>query len=267
MRPYLEAQSKQIYVRCTQGSYSFPAHYHNHTEVVFCFSGRQGVKLGDRMYEMIGGDALIIFPNTSHEHIELDSDENTKSLTMICNTRLFGEIIPDIISKNSEDSLIPASEISDNIRLAFNEMLLTDDGAQKFGWACIALSGLLKSLDLKRTDSNGELTSRMISYIDQNFQEPLTINYLAKEFGYNPSYIANLFCDKLKIPFRTYLGSVRAEYAASQIRTTQKSLTEIAYDSGCNSLNTFCRCFKKHFGQTPSQYKKNLNTKNKEVTR
>ena len=266
MRPYLEAKSKQIYVSHSKRSYSFPSHYHNHTEVVFCFSGRQGVKLGDKTYIMNRGDALVIFPNTPHEYVGLECDENTESLTMICNTRLFGEIIPDIISKNSVDPLISASKISKYTKLAFNAILLTKDDAQKFGWACIALSELVKLLDLKQIEGSGELTSRIISYIDENFQEPLTISYIANEFGYSPSYIANLFCDKLKIPFRTYLGSVRAEYAASQIRTTQKSLTEIAYDSGCNSLNTFCRCFKKHFGQTPSQYKKNLNTKNKEAT-
>lgn len=263
MRPYLEAKSKQIYINHVKQSYNYPSHYHNHTEVVFCFSGSQGLKLGDKTYIMNGGDALVIFPNTPHEYVALDCDEITESVTLICNTRLFGEIIPDIISKNSADSLIPAKKISKNTKLAFNEILLTEDGAQKFGWACIALSELVKLLDLKQIEGSSELTSRIISYIDENFQEPLTISYIAKEFGYNQSHIANLFCDQLKIPFRTYLGAVRAEYAASQIRTTQKSLTEIAYDSGCNSLNTFCRCFKKHFGQTPSQYKKHLNT-NKE---
>jgi YesN/AraC family two-component response regulator len=102
----------------------------------------------------------------------------------------------------------------------------------------------------------------VVAYIDETFKEPLTIDYIAKVFGYHPSYIAHVFCDQLKISFRTYLGAVRAEYAAAEIRTTQKSLTEIAYESGCNSLNTFCRCFKKHFSMTPSQYKKSINNKN-----
>ena len=119
----------------------------------------------------------------------------------------------------------------------------------------------MDNLELTPSETNLELPSKIVGYIDKNFKEHLTINHIAKVFGYHPSYIAHLFCDQLKIPFRTYLCAVRCEYAASLIRTTGKSLTEIAYESGYNSLNTFCRGFKKHFCKTPSQYKKEY-TKN-----
>ena len=94
-----------------------------------------------------------------------------------------------------------------------------------------------------------------------NFQKPLTITFLSNEFGYSSSYIAHIFYDQLKIPFRTYLGEVRSKYAAKLIETTAKTLTEIAFECGYNSLNTFCRCFKKHFSQTPSEYKKTCRSK------
>ena len=120
----------------------------------------------------------------------------------------------------------------------------------------IALSDLLKKVDLVPLSNSAELPSQIVSYVNDNFKEPLTIKSISKVFGYHPSYIAHLFCDRLKIPFRTYLGALRCEYASTQIKTTEKSLTEIAFDSGFNSLNTFCRAFKKHLGKTPSQYKK-----------
>ncbi len=137
------------------------------------------------------------------------------------------------------------------------------DEIELLGWLLVALSDIMEKqefISIKGTD-NLDLAPDLISFINENFQKPLTIRYLSKKFGYSTSYIAHIFCNQLKIPFRTYLGAVRSEYAASIINATNKSLTEIAYECGYNSLNTFCRCFKKHFSLTPSQYKKSLKKK------
>ncbi len=260
MRPYLENKSKLIYKNMRDYSYDFPSHFHSSLEIAFCFWGTQKIKVGEQDYTLGAGDAVVIFPNVPHEYFKID-DRDTRSISLICNTKLLTEIFPDILTKHPKEPFVPASQISKNATLAFEGVASTDSKAQMTGWTYIALSDLLGALTLVSHDGDRELPARVVAYIDENFKEPLTIDYIARAFGYHPSYIAHVFCDQLKISFRTYLGAVRAEYAAAQIRTTQKSLTEIAYESGCNSLNTFCRCFKKHFSMTPSQYKKNINNK------
>ena len=261
MRPYLENKPRSIWKSIREFSYDFPSHFHNQLEVTFRFFGEQKIRVGEETFFLKAGEAAIVFPNTPHEYFKTN-DKPAKIVSVMCNTKLLSEMFPDITTKYPINPRISAENVSHNVKIAFEGIASTTDSAQMLGWAYIALSDLMKTLEFKPAEGNPELPAKIISYIDENFKEPLTINYIAKEFGYNPSYIAHLFCDQLKIPFRTYLGAVRAEYAASQIRTTQKSLTEIAYESGCNSLNTFCRCFKKHFGQTPSEYKKNINEKN-----
>lgn len=258
MYPYLEKTRAPIYTSYNRKTYSFPAHFHNFLEIVFCFSGRQYLKVGENKYTLKKGDAIIIFPNTVHEYIEYDSfcDQPTEIVALICNTKLLAECVPDIITKHPENPFIDSSLVPRKAALAFKNILSAKNDVELLGWTCIVLSDLLNVLELNQTEGNLELPSKIVAYIEANFRENLTINHIAKVFGYHPSYIAHLFCNQLKIPFRTYLGSVRSEYAASLIRTTEKSLTEIAFESGYNSLNTFCRCFKKHFSQTPSQYKK-----------
>ena len=255
MRPYFENKSSLIFKTKKDHSYNYPSHFHNNLEAAFCFSGKQGIQIGDKRYILNSGDAIIIFPNMPHEYFEAD-EPCTQSISIICNTKLLAEILPDTVTKYAEDPFIPCSRISEKTALAFENIFETDDEAQMLGWTYIAISELLSTMTLVTHSVDKELPARIIKYIDDNFKEDLTIEHLSHAFGYHPSYIAHVFSDQLKISFRTYLGAVRAEYAAAQIRTTQKSLTEIAYDSGCNSLNTFCRCFKKHFGMTPSQYKK-----------
>ncbi len=203
------------------------------------------------------GNVVVIFPNTVHEYIECDSlcNEPTETVALISNTKLLAESMSDIVTKHSKNPYIDSSLLSENAYLAFKNILSASNTIEHLGWACIALSELFSILELAPAEGDLDLASKVLAYVDANFKENLTINHIAKVLGYHPSYIAHLFCDRLKIPFRTYLGAVRSEYATSQIRTTKKNLTEIAYESGYCSLNTFCRCFKKHFSQTPSQYK------------
>lgn len=256
--PYFEKKPKKIFISHRKETYNFPAHFHNQLEIAFCLSGLQNVKVGEKIYTLKTGDAIIIFPNIVHEYIEYDQpcNESTEIIALICNTKLLAENLPDILTKHPINPFIDTNLISGNTTLAFRNLIEQNNDTEMIGWTYIILSNLLGVLDLAPTQGDLELPSRVIAYIDSNFKEELSISHLSKVFGYHPSYIAHLFSDRLKIPFRTYLGAVRSEYAASQIRATAKSLTEIAYESGYNSLNTFCRCFKKHFSQTPSQYKK-----------
>ncbi len=260
MHPYFE--NRQDYIRISHGkeSYNYPAHFHKHLEIFFCFSGREKVKVGETVYTLKKGDAVVIFPNTVHEYIKCDEvlKEPTETVAIILTNKLIEETLPEIISKYPKNPFIDSSLISRDTLLSFKRVLTAKDSTELIGWTCIVLSNLIRVLELNPTNASYDLPSEIISYIDLNFKEDLSIEYISKIFGYHPSYIAHIFCDQLKIPFRTYLGSVRSEYAASQIKTSKKSLTEIAYESGFNSLNTFCRCFKKHFSKTPSQYKKEV---------
>ncbi len=259
MSAYFENRNSKIYISYNKKSYNYDSHFHSKTEIAYCFSGFQDVKVGNTVYTLQKGDAVIIFPNVVHEYIknETKPDLETKSISIICETDYLRGGFPDLLYKNPRIPFIKSDLVPDNSALAFEKMIETKDESELVGWTFIAISGLIKNLDLIPLKmSNGlNLAPSLITYINVNFQKPLTIKYLGKEFGYSSSYIAHVFYDQLKIPFRTYLGAVRSEYAANMICTTTKSLTEIAHDCGYDSLNTFCRCFKKHFSKTPSQYR------------
>ena len=258
MQPYYEKKQRKIFISHTKKTYNFPAHFHTYIEIAFCTSGRQNIRVGENIYELKKGDAVVIFPNTIHEYIEnnLVCDELTETIAIICDSGLLSESLPDIITKYPRNPFIESGKVSENTALAFEKITAQNNDIEMIGWTYIILSNLLNELELMPLEGNLDLPSKIISYINANFKEDLTVSRIAKVFGYHPSYIAHLFCDQLKIPFKTYMCNLRSEYAASQIRSTEKSLTEIAYDSGYNSLNTFCRCFKKVFSQTPSEYKK-----------
>ncbi len=263
MHPYFENKKRRIYISYNENNYSFPSHFHSNLEIAHCIEGKQDVKIGNHIYTLKTGDTLLISPNTIHEYIKSNNpeDEETRVVAIICDYNLLTAGAPDIIVKTAHNPHITEKYLSEDAKLAFEKIHKTKDDAELLGWTFIVISYLLKHLEFEAVSSNALLPSEITAYVEKNYKEDITIKHLAKAFGYHPSYIAHIFCDQLKVPFRTYLGSLRSEYAANQIKTTDKSLTEIPYDSGFNSLNTFCRCFKKHYSKTPSQYKKECKKK------
>ena len=259
MHPYFEDTLSSIYISHRKESYNFDSHFQNKIEIAYCFSGAQKIRVGETTYIMNKGDAVFVFPNVVHEYIKCESgqDVNTETVSLISDTDFFASIIPELVTKYPLSPFIPAQLISCDTAWAFRKMTETNEKMELLGFACIAISGIIKKLDLVpiKTFSSIKLAPAIISYINSNFTRNLTIKSIAAEFGYSTSYIAHVFHDQLKISFRSYLGSIRSEYAKSLILKTNKSLTEISYECGYNSLNTFCRSFKKHFGINPSDVK------------
>lgn len=262
MHPFLESYpyaTRDIYVTHKKKSYTFDSHFHSRFEMVYCFCGRQDVRIGDETYSLTDGEAAVIFPNVPHGYLAADTDLETESVALICRLDFLSGMFPALTTGRPLSPFLRAEQVSEGAVRAFEQMR-TAEGAKLLGWTMIALTDLLNELELipgKYADGF-DLAGNLITYIDANFQQPLTIRHLAGRFGYSSSYIANIFCEQLKVPFRTYLGAVRSEQAARLMRSTNKSLTEIAYECGYHSPNTFCRCFKRHFSVTPSEYKKAL---------
>ena len=260
-RPYWEKPFFKIFTSYWQNQASFPPHFHKSLEITFCFSGKQDIIIDGNQYTLNSGDAAVILPNIVHEYITNDNYKlSTETISVICTTNLIENIFPEILEFSLEAPVTDGICFSDICNLAFRNMIDPDDEAQLTGWLIIVFSEIKKHLSFTKSTpvKSVDFLPLFLSFIDNNYQQNLTIEHLSKKFGYSASYIAHLFCDRLKIPFRTYLGNLRSEQAAKLITTTEKSLTEIAYECGFNSLNTFCRCFKKCYSETPSAYKKKI---------
>ena len=57
--------------------------------------------------------------------------------------------------------------------------------------------------------------------------------------------------------FNDYVNTYRFNTASEMLITTDASITEIAYESGFQSIRSFNNTFKKLSGLSPSEYRKN----------
>ena len=99
------------------------------------------------------------------------------------------------------------------------------------------------------------------NYINEHFSEDIDADVLAGIAGFSKFHFSRLFKQYTGSTYYEYLTRRRIEMAEKLLIAPEMSITEVAMQSGFNSLSTFNRVFKNVKGCTPSEYK-GMNKKN-----
>jgi len=103
-----------------------------------------------------------------------------------------------------------------------------------------------------------ELKEMIQDHIDTN----LSLKELSKDLDINPSYLSREFSKHFdNLSFGEYIRKQRIDRAIQLMEDPSYSLTEISYLTGFSDQSHFTRIFRKHTGQNPSEYRKNLQKK------
>ena len=86
--------------------------------------------------------------------------------------------------------------------------------------------------------------------------EALTLSFLSDRLGYSEFHTTRKFKEILGMQFRDYLRNRKLAFALKEVRDSEKSILDIAFDYGFSSHEAFTRAFKSTYGVTPSEYRK-----------
>jgi YesN/AraC family two-component response regulator len=111
-----------------------------------------------------------------------------------------------------------------------------------------------------RSDEGRALRS-IVKFCSKHFKQEISLSILSEKLHLSKYYISHLFSGKLGIRFNDYINSLRVRSAAEMLKSGNKTITEIAYAVGYNSVRTFDRCFLKVRGMTPKEYRANAHSK------
>lgn len=100
-----------------------------------------------------------------------------------------------------------------------------------------------------------ERYAHIVSYIEHNYSESISLEDLAQEVFLTPTYLSRFFSKHMGENFRSYLNRVRLEHAAEDLARTELTLTAVSYNNGFPNLNTFSQLFLNRYGVSPSQYR------------
>lgn len=94
--------------------------------------------------------------------------------------------------------------------------------------------------------------------IENNLSESLTADSLAESVGLSYFRLLHLFKKEIGISLAKYIKEVRFQKARELIEISHLSIKEIRFKVGLANKTHFFRDFKKKFGETPADYRKNF---------
>jgi AraC-like DNA-binding protein len=100
------------------------------------------------------------------------------------------------------------------------------------------------------------LVERIAIYIGQNHRNPIKVAEIGQAVGLHPDYANSIFKKAFGCTLSDYITEERISNAKRKLVTTEKSITEIAFDCGYNSISRFNEAFLKFNHCTPREFRK-----------
>ena len=105
-----------------------------------------------------------------------------------------------------------------------------------------------------------KLTPEFLNYIRNHCAEPLTLEDLAKQCFYNPSYFSRLFKEQFGVTVTDFIKQSRMEKAMEYLEDPSVSVENAACRAGFRRMAGFYALFREKTGMTPKEYRKSKKT-------
>ena len=99
---------------------------------------------------------------------------------------------------------------------------------------------------------------KMMQYIWEHYTEHISLDEIAAAANISKSAALRCFRAEVQTSPVEYLNEYRLEHACDLLRMTMDSVSDIALKTGFESIGYFDRIFKREFGITPKQYRKQM---------
>ena len=108
---------------------------------------------------------------------------------------------------------------------------------------------------------------RSLAALHRRPAHPWSLDELAREAGVSRSALTERFARYLGQSPMAYLTDWRIELGAEALRTSSRSVLQVASDVGYESEAAFNRAFKRRFGKPPAQYRRTMRDQRRTVAR
>ncbi len=243
------------------GNADFPYHVHDFYDFQIVLSGSGDHIVNNSTYELKRGHTFLMRLTDCHQKIA--SDDFAFIVIQVHPGDMPKEILKRL-DRIKGDPVTYLDEETTSRMICLSEILkkacdgeYPDSERMKKNLIEVIFSIFLKNLDsVTFSPKTNERMSEIMIYINENFASRLTVSDVAEKFYMNVSYFCEYFKKHTGRTFTDYLATVRLDRAARLVSHTDKSIAEIATESGFGSITQFLRSFKKKFGCAPSEFRK-----------
>lgn len=231
-----------------EDNYRYMAHWHEHIEIQCFFSGKGLLETDDGIFRLAEGDIAVINSGVLHKCVSgfgswgciilppsFSDCAGIKFHTKINDERIFR--LFGIIYRLAEEK--PAGYLH-AVR----------------GYACLILSRLIEKHKKEEKNIESENTAAALEFIKCHYREKIALCDIASALHLSGGYLSRKFKADTGMTTMECINELRMKKAAELLVSTDMNITETAEKCGFDDPNYFARLFKKNFGKTPREYKK-----------
>lgn len=256
--------------RMLTGSGPKHIHWHDYCEVELILSGRGTHEMSGQRYPLRPDCVYLITPMDFHDVlVEGDQPLQLYHVQFGCSV-----LDPEIMQRISALTPGIAAQLSEplagKVRALFGDILSEFTARREDSPAM--LRACLQQLCLtilreaeaaghdpvfsgKAHGEENDVIRQAIQYIQYNFRSSISLADAARLVHLSNNYFGELFRARMNMTFHEYLRKKRLTYACRLITETELSISEIARESGFQSLSYFTEIFRAAHGLTPTKFR------------
>jgi AraC family transcriptional regulator of arabinose operon len=223
--------------------------------------GEAKLRIGDEVYCISPGTAILIPPNVEHDHYKISEEDTT---FFWCHfTYDIGNVI-DILKIFNLPVTFQINDITyfekvffDYKNLMSNIGLLSSAILRK-AKAYEILHLFLESAFISSNSNEKEYTEGFLCMLCEIIQQPeqdFSLSSLSEKYHLHPTYISNRFKELFGLSPIQVQRELRISKAKTLLKTSEMSVGQIAEAVGFNGLPNFIKSFKSYVGITPTQFR------------
>lgn len=248
--------------------------HHNHThlscELIYVRKGSARFVIHDKTYTV--GPNTLVFINTMEEHsVEILERPYERYFFSISSAVLEKQIrnpkLTSIFKNRPEgfNHVYPVGENARETEKILEEIIEEYGQPENFSGEMIGcLLEQLLILLYRQYPTSFPLPDRLVNneilsiqrHIERHFTENISISQLAEDHFISSDYLSHVFKQLTGYSPKQYILLNRLVYARELVLQNEYPINIVAFKSGFNDVNNFIRSYKKQFGTTPKQNRK-----------
>lgn len=262
----------QYFIHKPSRAFHIPVHWHDEVEIIYVKKGSVTIYIGDEKFPAKEGD--LFFVNIGELHFMESEDMGVEYYTLLFPLTFLSFQMEDTLELEiflplrQKKLLLPTKvkEIETEecmVNIIRNVIKVNEEKEKGYQLRTrILLLELIEEFLKRDSFLQAEISSavgmqrELLAYIQEHYEEKITLSMLAQEFHLSEKYISWYFKQHFSISFMQYVSHLRMTRAKHLLYSTEHSVTEIAFSCGYPSVNFFIRSFKEVHGITPLQYRK-----------
>ena len=255
-------------------SFQIPVHWHDEFEIIYVRSGFLTVSISGESYIGKTGEAFVVSPGNLHL---MGSQSGTVDYyTFLFPLKYISFRTDDMLDEKlleplNSGHLMICPRVKDTAKELCEQLIEIYEAKKDESESKITTQVRTKIILLQfilemwkkgfviENDTSGRNTveKEMVSYIQQNFTEKISLREFGEQFHLSEKYISRYFKEHFHITLSQYVTYLRLEHAKQLLQDTDIPVTDVAMQSGYQNVSYFIRSFQKAYAVSPLKYRKN----------